>query len=206
MEYIKNFKEYLNEVGFYNPYTDEREQQNKKSIISEPSMVSDTSGSLYKQKQAYKTPSTEVVKTSNGYSVFATEDFRKGDIVEVSPSILQGSDAYGVMTLKDILFQIDREQGIYALVLGNGSLYAASDKPNIEYGWNKKTQCMYFVAKQPIKRGEELTIDYGDEYWNERLPNGMDNDSIIASVEKEPNIDDIGRILSKLLYNKSVRS
>lgn len=206
MNYIKNFKEYLNEVGFYNPYTEEREQQAKNVSNVEPSMMSDiTTGSLYKQKIAYKTPSTEVVKTPNGYSVFALENFRKGDIIEIAPSVLQGSDAYGVMTLKDILFQIDVENGIYALVLGNGSLYAPSNKPNVEYGWNKKTQCMYFVAKQAINRGEELTIDYGDEYWNERIPKGMDDESIETSIEQEPNVDDIGSILSKLFYNKSVR-
>lgn len=202
MKICNNFKEHILESGGYSFYNPFKEDKIKKKEDAKPVMVSDiTTGSLYKQKQAYSTPSTEFLKTPNGYSVFATKDFRKGDIIEIAPAILQGEDSYGLSTLKDILFQIDRESGIYALVLGNGSLYASSETPNVEYGWNKKLQSMYFMAKRSIQKGEELTIDYGADYWSERIPDNLKTENILP----QENTDSVGEILSRILYNKSIR-
>lgn len=199
---IKDFKKYLNEVGFYNPYNDDKNIIVKK----EPIMVSDTSVcSVYKQKQAFPTSASEVIKTPKGYSVYATEDFRKGDIIEIAPAILQSKSAYSLESLKDILFEIDEENGIYALVLGNGSLYASSKEPNVYYGWNKNNQCMYFVASKPISRGDEMTIDYGDKYWNERIPHNLQSDVISDVAKQELDRINIGELISKMIYNKSVR-
>ncbi|MGL5691954.1 MAG: SET domain-containing protein-lysine N-methyltransferase [Bacteroidales bacterium] len=198
----------LHEGGyaFYNPYKDELEDGPTDTSVK---MISDiTTGSLYKQKKAYSTPATEVVKTSTrGYKVFATKDFRVSDIVEIAPVIIQPSTALALDTLKDILYQID--DNTYALVLGNGSLYDASrnNDANIEFAWNAKTECMYFIAKRNIQRGEELTINYGDDYWSSRVPElfkmelanlNSDYDMLNADTSN------IGNVVSKILFNKSV--
>lgn len=197
MEVCKtNFMTYLTEKGaysFFNPFDDD--------VIKkiEPTMVSDvTNNSLQKQKQAYSTPCTELVKTPKGYSVFATKDFRIGDIVEIAPALIQGQDAYNLKSIQDVLFEIDKESGIYALVLGNGSLYASSNDPNVEYAWSKNNQNMYFVARRDIKRGEELTIDYGDEYWKERIPQELNK----VELDDE---NGIGSIISKIFFNKNIK-
>ncbi|MEG1142326.1 MAG: SET domain-containing protein-lysine N-methyltransferase, partial [Clostridia bacterium] len=162
----ENIDNYLNEksysIGFFNPY-DEKEKIQAKTIN-----INDIGDKLEKQKEAYLTPATEVIRVKNGYIVKATENFRKGDIIERAPVILQSSDILKYNQLKDIVFEIDKENGIYGLVLGNGSLYSHSDQPNLDYAWDKIKSRMCFITRKKIAKGEILTINYGFEYWNDR--------------------------------------
>lgn len=45
-----------------------------------------------------------------------------------------------------------------------------SDKPNLELAWALKNDLMHliFIANRFIEKGEELTIDYGPDYWRYR--------------------------------------
>jgi len=74
-----------------------------------------------------------------------------------------------ILCVKDnLIFEIDRDRREYGLVLGYGSLYQHSEEPNMEFGYNKSNKQMYFTATRMIRAGEELTINYGKEYWDER--------------------------------------
>jgi uncharacterized protein len=100
-----------------------------------------------------------------GRGVFATRRFRKGDVVERCPTIeVADDDVSG--RLGDYVFTSVKE-GDVLLVLGNGMLYNHSADPNVEYLQDDPTTIV-FKAVRTVKRGEELTIDYGEEWWEER--------------------------------------
>jgi len=97
--------------------------------------------------------------------VFALEDFREGDVVEVCPTVLlDDDDVDGV--LRDYVFGA-RQPGKVLLVLGYGMLYNHSAKPNV-YHRTAGRLLIEFVALRDIAAGEELTHTYGPAYWNDR--------------------------------------
>jgi SET domain-containing protein len=52
-------------------------------------------------------------------------------------------------------------------MLGYGSLYNHSDEPNAEYT-HEADDAYSFMAVRDIAAGEEITISYGDEWWETR--------------------------------------
>ena len=98
-----------------------------------------------------------------GRGVFANRGFAEGEVVEVCPTveISQGSG-----DLADYLFESTTE-GRFLVVLGFGMLYNHSAEPNVDY-YQEDASTLEFVAQRAIRRGEELTISYGDEWWSAR--------------------------------------
>jgi hypothetical protein len=60
-----------------------------------------------------------------------------------------------------------RQPGKLMLVLGYGMLYNHSADPNL-FHRSAGRQLIEFVALRDIAAGEELTHDYGPEYWGDR--------------------------------------
>ena len=162
---IKPFEEFkkVNE-DFYNPF----EKDN--AIKVKPSHIADKGGMLKTRKEVFNINRVEYSKKSNGsYCVLAKTQYAKGEIVEISPVIFVGLEAKAVPRLKDYIFEIDKTKETYGVVLGYGSLYTHSQTPNITFAYNKQNRQMYFIAARTISAGEELTIDYGKDYWAERM-------------------------------------
>ena len=104
------------------------------------------------------------VSTSAGRAargVVAAKTFRKGESIEVAPVIVvpqsQGA-ALKQTKIDDYAFQWGG--GSTAVALGFGSLYNHSYSPNAQYHQDTTNQCMKFVAIRPIRRGEQITINY----------------------------------------------
>lgn len=160
---IKSLEEYqkLNE-DFYNPF-------DKTDIDMKPSHIADKGGLLKLRKEIFNINRVEYSKKANGsYVVLAKTQFARGEIVEIAPVIIVGMEAKAVPRLKDYIFEIDKEKAQYAVVLGYGSLYGHNKTPNITFAYNKGNKQMYFMTSRTVKAGEELTIDYGKDYWAER--------------------------------------
>jgi SET domain-containing protein len=94
--------------------------------------------------------------------------------------------------LKDLVFEIDKKKGEYGLVLGYGSMYGHSKKPNVAYAYNKRQRHMFFIADKTIQMNEELTIDYGSEYWQER--SNLNMMSSIENISKVKEPDPVGEV------------
>jgi hypothetical protein len=97
--------------------------------------------------------------------VFATRRFAKGEIVETCPTV-EVPDADVTGRLNDYVFTSIKE-GDLLLVLGFGMLYNHSPNANVEYVQDEPSTMM-FRALRKVQPGDELTIDYGDEWWETR--------------------------------------
>ena len=107
----------------------------------------------------------EVREGRYGRGVFATRRFAKGGSVEVCPTLsLPDADVTG--RLSDYVFK-SLDEGEVLLILGFGMLYNHSARPNLEYV-QETPDTMTFVALRAIRPGDELFIDYGEEWWDTR--------------------------------------
>ena len=108
----------------------------------------------------------EVRKTGKkGRGVFALKDFNLGEIVENCPVINITPKERKIIekTIFDYYIYPWRSTRSGSLVLGYGSLYNHSFKPNADWKQNFKTQSMVYRAVRPIKKGEEITVNYNGE-------------------------------------------
>jgi len=150
---------------FYNPFA---ELDTDKA--GKPVHISDKGGLLQMRKETFNLARVEFTKRPGGeYTILAKTQFARGEIVEICPVVLLGEEAKTIDKLKDTIFEIDRDQNQWALVLGYGSLYRHNKKANLDYAYNKLTKQMYFITRDVVKLGEELTINYGQDYWMERM-------------------------------------
>lgn len=105
-----------------------------------------------------------VVKKSptHGYGVFAGKTIRKGELIEECYIILtRGKDR----ALEDYYFDA---KGKDALLTGFGIIYNHSDDDNADYKLDVKRRLATFVAMRTIKKGEEIFISYGEEWFSSR--------------------------------------
>ncbi len=98
-----------------------------------------------------------------GRGVFATEDIKKGEVVEVAPIIvLQFADFIDTRwnLMFDYYFWLDDE---VVLALGYGSMYNHSETPNAKYKVDIKNRSIEFKTIKDIKKGEEIFFNYKGE-------------------------------------------
>jgi len=188
---------------FYNPYDDE-EKAGKKKGNKKPVHISDKGGILKPRREIFNINRVVYSKRPNAeFTVLSKTQFAKGEIIEICPIIFVGYEAKAIDRLKDFIFEIEKDGkngGMWGLVLGYGSLYKHSDKPNVEYAYNRSNRQMYFKAARTIQAHEELTINYGRDYWEERSMFGTmaPKNETLASTEEvdeglglQPNADTV---------------
>jgi len=99
-----------------------------------------------------------------GRGVFAGQPFDAGQDVELAPVIVLDTTFRDLpLALQRVVFnwsRIDPSQAKFALVLGYGSLYNHSDRPNLRYRADPERQVMVFTAVRRVETGEQLTISY----------------------------------------------
>ena len=107
----------------------------------------------------------EVKRGRRGRGVFATRRFAKGELIESCPTVqLADGDVTG--RLGDYVY-LSVNEGDVLLVLGYGMLYNHAARPNVEYVQDEPST-MQFHALRAVAPGEELTIDYGEDWWATR--------------------------------------
>jgi len=110
-------------------------------------------------------PGITVTHGPRGRGVFAARRFAKGEVIEACPTVeLADADVTG--RLNDYVFTSVTE-GDVLLVLGHGMLYNHSADPNVEYVQDDPST-ITFRALRKVRPGDELTIDYGEEWWETR--------------------------------------
>jgi SET domain-containing protein len=117
------------------------------------------------QSEVGQASSVTVGRGRHGRGVFATRRLATGEPVEVCPTLrLPDADVAG--ELSDYVFGSGTD-GEVLLLLGLGMLYNHSATPNLEYFQDEPDAIAFFAARD-IEPGEELTIDYGTEWWEQR--------------------------------------
>jgi SET domain-containing protein len=110
-------------------------------------------------------PGIGIRRGRRGRGVFALRPFDEGEVVEVCPTaVVDDDDVAGVA--RDYVFST-RRPGKLLLVLGYGMLYNQSAEPNL-FHRSAGRLLIEFVALRDIAVGEELTHDYGPDYWDDR--------------------------------------
>lgn len=190
---IVSLEEYMKiHEDFYNPFDQETEEAKKK-----PQHITDPGGNFEPRKESFNLARIEWTKRPGGdYALIAKTQFARGELIEVCPLVILPEIVKTVDRLKDLVFEINKKKAEYGLVLGYGSMYGHSDKPNVDYAYNKRQRHMFFIANRAIQAREELTIDYGSEYWQERsnlnLMSDVENISKVkeldTAIEMDPSI------------------
>ena len=98
-----------------------------------------------------------------GRGIFANKDFTLDEIIEKAPFIEDQLDNFNGVT-RDYVF--NTKDGKVALAFGYVSLYNHSDNPNAM--WYFENDNIIIKTKNPIKKGQEIFISYGNDYWKTR--------------------------------------
>lgn len=97
-----------------------------------------------------------------GRGIFASEDIKKGQAVEVSPLLVFKSKKDLKRLMKtDLCRYLYDFKGKQALALGIGSLFNHSSSANVDWKVLHKEEKILFWASENIKKGQQLFIDYG---------------------------------------------
>lgn len=114
----------------------------------------------------YIVPNIEIKnsKKIGSRGVFATKDYKKGDIIEICPTISEETSKFQGI-IKDYIFKYDDKYSLVAF--GFCSMYNHSDDYNVLWTVLSKDQIKFYASKD-IKKGEEILTSYGDGYWKTR--------------------------------------
>ncbi|MEN9852521.1 MAG: hypothetical protein RI996_464 [Candidatus Parcubacteria bacterium] len=110
----------------------------------------------------------KVGKSFAGLGLFATEHIKKGEtIIQYLGHILNDDEACKKINSM-YLFEVKKNINIDGTPRWNTARYANySCDPNAE-SENRKNN-IYLVAIKNIKAGDEITFDYGEEFFNEHI-------------------------------------
>lgn len=110
--------------------------------------------------------STDLIKTSTvgDRGVVASKDYKEGDVLELCPCIKQKTVTVAGK-IEDYIFDFDEEHSLIAF--GYCSMYNHLDDHNATWEVLNENQIVIKATKN-IKKGEEIFINYGDNYWNSR--------------------------------------
>lgn len=112
----------------------------------------------------YQPPTNDIKISDIGYrGVFASRDYNVGEILEVCPCIKQIESPTG--KILDYLFSLNETDSLIAF--GYCSMYNHSDDANADWKIINENQIKIKTIK-PIKKGDEIFISYGDDYWETR--------------------------------------
>ena len=103
---------------------------------------------------------------NSGRGVFAEKDFKRGEVIEVCPLLTDYKKNFANSKIKDYTFKSKFKPDQEVIVFGMCSMYNHSDNFNV--GHNQDPENMIFTAVRDIKKGEELYVNYGENYWNSR--------------------------------------
>ena len=115
----------------------------------------------------------------HGYGIFAKENIKKDEILEECHFISIGGTS---LSEEDKAFLSKNDLGKYmfrfprntmqeiAWVLGIGSIYNSSPKPNADWETNEKRRLFIFKSIKNIQKGEEILINYQNHLeWCKRV-------------------------------------
>jgi uncharacterized protein len=115
-----------------------------------------------------------------GIGLFAAIDYKPGDFIIEYVGKPISTELADTLTTR-YLFDLENGTTIDGSPRHNTARYINhSCDPNCEVEADQKQNRLFIMACEPIKAGEELSIDYGDEYYKEFI---VDNGCRCPAVE-----------------------
>lgn len=108
------------------------------------------------------------VKTSpiHGRGVFALINMAKGAIVDHGHLlVLPENEPEDGSLIGQYVFEFSSRRN--CVLLGLVSLCNHDEQPNVEVEIDTENLTYRLIAVRSLRRGEELLVDYGSEYWQE---------------------------------------
>lgn len=104
-------------------------------------------------------------EVAEGNGVFALRSYKKNEIIEICPAIfLPSKDFENLKKTKMFYYYFEYTNKEFAVVLGYGSIYNHSYKPNSQYRFNFRKRIMVVRAIKNIKSGQEILFNYN--FWS----------------------------------------
>lgn len=100
--------------------------------------------------------------TTHGYGVFADKKIKKGELIEECYVLISRG---GDKTLEDYYFDVNGKKGIFT---GFGVIYNHATDPNADYDIYAGKKLAVIKAARDIKKGEEIFVSYGEEWFSSR--------------------------------------
>lgn len=116
----------------------------------------------------------------HGRGIFATEDIKEQELIEICPTVVlhHRMNYHNDPVIKDYCFtqvcpceECKKHGGHYIMVLGYGQIYNHHDDNNAKISFNLKNSLALIIANKDIKKGEEIFISYGENYFKSRKQN-----------------------------------
>jgi SET domain-containing protein len=143
--------------------------ENNINIIEKSELYSDKINYQGDKNKKHPILSIKFISDDIGYGLFAEQNFEKNDYVsefcgKVTINYDKQSQGYNYNYFGD-----DSEIVIAPRKIGNESQFVNhSYDPNVEWttiiGTDKKYHVL-FVANKDIQKGEQILVNYGEEYW-----------------------------------------
>lgn len=120
-----------------------------------------------------------VVKQSevHGRGVFATEDIKSGELIEACPMVIMAHrmNYHKDPTIWAYMFtntcpceECKRHGGHFLMIMGYGQIYNHQDDNNASIKFFLKEQYAEVRALRDISKGEEIFVNYGSKYFENR--------------------------------------
>ncbi len=96
----------------------------------------------------------------HGYGIFADVNINIDEVIEECRIIILENHH---VNLENYYFNVGGKSAIFT---GFGLLYNHSDQPNTTYYFDEMNGIVIFKAIRPIKKGEEIFVSYGDNWFS----------------------------------------
>ncbi len=127
-----------------------------------------------------------------GRGLYAASNINKGEIIEVSPVVPMTKFKQNQITATFLnLYVFGWGFDGAALALGVGSLFNHSSRANVRYLCDIQRKEMTFLALKPIKKGQQLFINYG--YTMQRAQRATDANRLTKINQLEKQVQDLER-------------
>ena len=112
-----------------------------------------------------------------GRGVFATEDIYEGELIERCPMVVLAwrKNYHHDPVIWQYCFtqscpcnHCKQHGGHFLMVLGYGQVYNHQNDNNAHISFDLKNTVANVVARRPIAKGDEIFVNYGDEYFKKR--------------------------------------
>lgn len=105
------------------------------------------------------------ISARKGKGVFAMKSFKAGDLIEKAPVLkLTPTERKHAEKTEMLRYLYPwRSTRSAAVVWGYGSIYNHSYEPNADWKQNFRDNTMVYKAIKPIKKGEEILVNYNGE-------------------------------------------